>query len=191
MDTPKEYLEFKNRAQWRNWLQRNHETASEGWLVIARVKYQDLGISLDQAVEEALCFGWIDGTLRSIDEKQYALRFSPRTRTSNWCMRNIRRVEKLIQAGRMTPAGLIKIEEAKANGRWQAAIQREKVDEIPESLERELIKVEGGLAAYEALTMTKKKGYIYWIQTAKRDDTKKRRIKSIIEEILNEQSFTK
>lgn len=179
------YLEFSDRDQWREWLETNHATGPEAWLVIYKSKYRDLGLTLDEAVEEALCFGWIDGVLNPLDERCYALRFSPRTANSIWSMSNIRRVEKLIALGKMRQAGRLKIVEAKETGAWDAAIRRERVDVIPEGLEKALRKHAGALAAYRALPDSRKKQYIYWLQTAKRDDTVQRRIRKIVAEVLN------
>ena len=103
-----DYLTFANREQWRIWLEQHHTTEEAVWLVLFKKKYTNLGLGLEQAVEEALCFGWIDSTLKSIDDKCYALRYSPRKRVSTWSMSNINRVEKLIAEGKMTGAGLLK-----------------------------------------------------------------------------------
>ena len=105
-------------------------------------------MTLDEAVEEALGFGWIDSTLNSIDDKRYALRYSPRTGTSIWSISNITRAEKLITEGRMTGAGLAKIAEAKENGEWNEAVIREDVDTIPEAPLLALSMEKGTLAAY-------------------------------------------
>jgi uncharacterized protein YdeI (YjbR/CyaY-like superfamily) len=180
------YLEFENRDQWRGWLEKNQATKTEAWLIIFKKKYRELGLTLDEAVEEALCFGWIDGQLKSLDERRYALRYSPRTRFSTWSMSNIRRVEKLIAQGKMTTAGLQKIDEAKENGEWEAAIQREQVDIIPKELETELQKHPGALSAYQAKSASQKKQYIYWLQKAKREETKQRRVQKIVDEVVNQ-----
>ena len=179
------YLEFKNREQWRTWLDKNHASETEAWLVLFKKKYRDLGLTLDAAVEEALCFGWIDGTLRSLDEQRYLLRYSPRRRNSIWSMSNIQRVEKLMADGKITDPGLSKITEAKENGEWEAAIRREQVDIIPEELESELRKKDGGLSAYRALPDSRKKQYIYRVQCAKREETKQRRVQKIVDEVLS------
>jgi len=165
-------------------LETNHATDTEAWLVIFKKKYRDLGLTLDEAVEEALCFGWIDGVLNPLDERCYALRFSPRTPYSIWSMSNIRRVEKLTAQGKMTEAGSLRIAEAKENGEWDAAIRREQVDLIPEELESALRNHAGALSAYQALPDSRKKQYIYWLQTAKREETKHRRIHKIVDEVL-------
>jgi uncharacterized protein YdeI (YjbR/CyaY-like superfamily) len=185
MTRPANILEFENRDQWRWWLEKNHATETEAWLILYKVKYQDQGLTLDEAVEEALCFGWIDGKLKSLDDVRYTLRFSPRTSKSIWSMSNIRRVEKLTAEGKMRQAGERKVAEAKENGEWGAAIRRERVDIIPEDLEIALQKIEGGLSAYRTLPDSRKKQYIYWLQSAKRVETVQRRIQKIIEEIFD------
>jgi len=124
--------------------------------------------------------------MKSIDEKCIALRFSPRRKNSIWSMSNIQRVEKLIAEGKMTAAGELKINEAKENGQWEAAIRREQVDIIPKDLERALMEKSGALSAYQALSNSRKKHYIYWLQSAKREETKKRRILKIVEEVTNQ-----
>jgi uncharacterized protein YdeI (YjbR/CyaY-like superfamily) len=177
-------VEFGHRDEWRSWLEKHHLLEPEAWLVIHKKKYEDQGLGLVAAVEEALCYGWIDGKLRSLDDKRYALRFSPRTGSSVWSMSNIQRVERLIQEGRMTEAGLQKIAEAIENGQWEAAIRRERVDVIPEGLERALQEHRGGIAAYRALTASRKKQIVYWLQSAKRQATRERRIQSVVEEVL-------
>lgn len=184
MTSQKRPLKFQNQELWRQWLTKHHAVETDVWLILYKKKYQDQGLSLDEAIEEALCFGWIDGKLKRLDEKCYKLRFSPRTTTSIWSISNIRRVEKLIKEGKMTEAGNQKIYEAKENGEWEAAIRREQVDIIPADLESELLKIDGGVAAYHALPRSHKKQYIFWLQSAKREETKKRRIEKIIDEMI-------
>jgi uncharacterized protein YdeI (YjbR/CyaY-like superfamily) len=179
-----EYLRFANREQWRQWLVQNHATKEEFWLTLFKKKYRHMGLSLNQAIEEALCFGWIDSTLHTIDDKCYALRFSPRKKNSIWSISNINRVKKLIAEGRMTDAGLTKIKEAKENGEWDAAIQREQVDSIPEVLLQALNEKQGALEAYKALKNSRKKQFLYWLQSAKREETVNRRIQKIISEVM-------
>jgi uncharacterized protein YdeI (YjbR/CyaY-like superfamily) len=180
------YLEFENRDQWRGWLEKHHATETDAWLILTKKKYRDHGLTLDDAIEEALCFGWIDGKLESLDERRYKLRYSPRTKNSTWSMSNIRRVEKLIAEGKMTKAGKQRIDEAKENGEWEDAIRREQVDIIPKELESALQKHTGALSAYQALPASRKKQYIYWLQKAKREETKQRRIQKIVDEVLNQ-----
>lgn len=186
MRTPDHFLKFTDRHEWRGWLEKHHQDEPEVWLLIYKKKFCDQGLDLDVAVEEALCFGWIDSTLNKHDEKSYLLRFSPRKENSIWSVSNIQRAEELMRAGRIKEAGLITIEQAKENGQWQAAIQREQVDLIPKDLETALRGILGGLDAYQALPASRKKQLIFWLQSAKREETRKRRIKSIIEEVLRD-----
>lgn len=162
---------------------QHHAAAAEAWVIIYKMKFGAEGLTLDEAVEEALCFGWIDGKLHSLDEKRFALRYSPRTPNSTWSISNIRRVEKLIAAGKMTPAGELSIAAAQANGEWQAAIRREQVDIIPPELELALEQQPGALSAYRALPDSRKKQYIYWLQQAKREETKQKRIQKIVKQV--------
>ncbi len=128
-------LRFANRTQWRSWLQEYHATASAVVLVIQRAKYRASGLGLEEAVEEALCFGWIDSTLRSLDERCCLLRFTPRRRGSVWSIRNVHRIKHLLEEGRVAAAGLQTIAEAKESGAREAAIRRAEPDRVPPELE--------------------------------------------------------
>jgi uncharacterized protein YdeI (YjbR/CyaY-like superfamily) len=114
-------LHFTTVDEWRTWLKANHATQDEVWLMIYKRHAETPSVTLTETVEEALCFGWIDSQMQPIDEERYALRFTPRRKTSNWSERNKGWATKLIEEGRMTEAGLAKIEEAKRNGRWDRA----------------------------------------------------------------------
>lgn len=131
MNLPADYLKFDSRDAWRAWLERHHATSREAWVVHSKKSAVQRFVGYEEGVEEALCFGWIDGRLRSIDAESYALRYSPRGRRSIWAESNKRRVEKLIREGRMTPAGLAKVAEAKENGEWDAGAAHQDVDTIP------------------------------------------------------------
>ena len=131
-------LPFTSRDDWRAWLEENHATATEAWLIHYEKHTGKPGLSLNEAVEEALCFGWIDGVLKPIDEEKFALRYSPRKKGSVWSETNKRRVAKLIKQGRMIEAGLAKVREAKASGEWHAATLREDTTNIPEDLRQAL-----------------------------------------------------
>src|SRR5512136_3086462 len=130
MTTLNPQLHFTHRDEWRAWLAANHAIAKEAWLVIHKKHASKSGLSLEDAVEEALCFGWIDGVMHRIDDEKFALRFSPRKKSSVWSQVNKRRVAKLIEQGRMTEAGLAKVKEARANGQWRAATRREDTTNI-------------------------------------------------------------
>jgi uncharacterized protein YdeI (YjbR/CyaY-like superfamily) len=185
MDKTPNFLEFRDRLAWRSWLEKHHGTESEAWIAIQKKGSELPAMTLDEAVEEALCYGWIDGQLRSRDEQAYLLRFSPRRRNSVWSMSNIQRVEKLLRSGAMREAGLIEVRRAKESGRWQAAMDRERPEEIPPELVAALRQKKGAIAAYRGLPDSKKKQYVYWIQSAKRDQTRRKRIEEIVKRVLS------
>lgn len=180
MEEPLNPLDFSDRLAWRSWLADQHAVALEAWLVIQKKSSKLEGLFLEEAVEEAICYGWIDGKLLSLDDQRYLLRFSPRRPNSVWSVTNIRRVEHLVSAGMMTEAGLAAVQNGKQSGQWQAAIEREDPDTIPPDLETALKQTEGGIAAYRKLPITQKKQYVYWIQSAKREQTKQKRIAEIV-----------
>ena len=162
---PTNPLEFATPEQWRAWLEVNHASAAEAWLILYKVKYADQGMTLEDATVEAMCYGWVDSVLKSLDERRYALRYTPRKPNSVWSMSNIRRVEQLTAEGRMADAGLRAVAEAKANGQWDAAIRREQVDVIPEALETALQQIEGGVAAYLALPASRRRQVMFQSST--------------------------
>ncbi len=123
--TDSEFFEFASAGEWRAWLKTHHATRTEAWLRLFKSGYRHRGLGLDQAVEEALCFGWIDSSLRTRDEKSFLLRFSPRKPRSVWSTCNVARVEQLTRESRMTKAGRARVEEAKRNGQWLRAIVAE------------------------------------------------------------------
>jgi uncharacterized protein YdeI (YjbR/CyaY-like superfamily) len=114
-------LAFATSTEWRAWLEQNHAIKEDVWLMISKKHAETPSVTLQEAMQEAICFGWIDSSMQPIDGDRYALRFTPRRKTSNWSERNKGWAAKLIEEGRMTEAGLAKIEEAKRNGRWDRA----------------------------------------------------------------------
>lgn len=183
MAEDRELLTFTNRNEWRAWLESHHAGTAEAWLVLHKKGAGEASLTLDEAVEEALRFGWIDGLLKSLDSSRYSLRFSPRRAGSVWSISNIRRAEKLIDEGLMTEAGLAKITEAQQNGQWEAAIQRERTDVIPADLEKALRRRKGALAGYRSLADSRKKQLLHWLLTARSQTTRQRRIEAIVREV--------
>jgi len=171
---------FKNRDDWRAWLADNHAVEKEIWLVLHKKHTGKQSISYDEAVEEALCFGWIDGIVKSMDDEKYALRFSPRRGGSVWSEANKKRVARVIAQGRMTKAGLVKIKEAKKNGEWDKAAQREDVTNVPTDLRRALQANRAAQRYFDALAPSHQRQYIYWITDAKKDETRRRRIQAAL-----------
>ena len=132
-------LLFSNSEQWRNWLEQNHNSIKEVWLIHYKKNSSKSSVSYNDALEEALCFGWIDSIMKSIDDEKFILKYSPRKTKSIWSKRNKEKAEKLIKVGKMTDAGLVKIEEAKNNGFWDNAYTNKDRDEIPEDLKNALL----------------------------------------------------
>ena len=180
----RELLSFEDRDEWRAWLASNHDRATEAWIVIYKKSAREVALTLDEAQGEALCFGWVDVMSRRVDDARYALRFTPRRAGSLWSLTNIRHVERLIAAGRMTEAGMVKIDEAKQNGQWEAALASERTDVIPADLEKALRRRKGALAGYKKLTDSRKRQILHQLLSAKNPATRQRRIEAIVQHVL-------
>ena len=176
-------IEFTNRKQWSDWLEKHHDNQNEIWLIIQKKKHRRTLFGLEEAVEEALCYGWIDSVLKPIDSKKYMLRFSPRQKNSIWSKNNIDKVNKLMTEGKMKEPGLIKVNESKLNGQWEAALKRENTNEIPNDLRNALRRRKGAIKEFWSLTQSRKKQLLYWLETAKKEKTRKNRIQKIVDEV--------
>ena len=177
----KNLLTLKSREQWHEWLEIHHALETEVWLVHFKKHTGKAGFTYEDAVQEALCFGWIDGILKRIDDQRYALRYSPRKSRSIWSESNRNRVEQLIKEGKMAEAGVIKIRDAKANGEWDKSIEREKDSGIPEDLSRALAGNKEALKNFEIFSQSLKKRFIWWVTEAKREETRRRRIEKVVD----------
>jgi uncharacterized protein YdeI (YjbR/CyaY-like superfamily) len=169
-----------DREAWRAWLQENYGTEKEAWLVINKKHATRPGISYEEALDEALCFGWIDGLLRSVDDETFTLRFSPRRPRSIWSEGNKDRAQRLIEQGRMTEAGLEKIREAKENGEWDKASEREDTATLPSDLAAALEADDLARSNWSQLAPSQKKQYLYWISSARTQETRQRRIRETV-----------
>ncbi len=165
----------KTRAEWRKWLVTNYALSKGIHLVIIRKKADVAGITYSDAVEEALCFGWIDGTANSLDKQSYKLYMSPRKPGSVWSKLNKQRIRKLIKDGSMTPVGLAKIEAAKKDGSWT---KLDAIDNlaIPEDLLEQLSANSEARRNFEAFSPSSKKIILFWVASAKREETRRKRI---------------
>ena len=173
-------LDFKDGQEWRQWLQLNHDVENDALLLIYKKRSTKAGISYDKALEEALCFGWIDGKMRSVDNDKFVLRFSPRKAKSVWSKINKEKAELLISQGKMTEVGLAKIEEAKKNGLWEEAYTNRKRDVIPTDLENALSENRIAWVNFHNFANSYRNMYIGWVNNAKTDDTRKRRITEVV-----------
>jgi uncharacterized protein YdeI (YjbR/CyaY-like superfamily) len=168
-------------AAWRDWLDTNHEDPGGVWLVVAKKgTTEPTSLTYDQAVEEALCFGWIDGQAGRRDEATFLQRFTRRRRQSPWSRRNVDRVERLHAAGRMRPAGLAEVERAKADGRWAAAYAGSASIEVPDDLATALAAEPTARAAFDSLSRTNRFAILYRIGGAKKPETRVRRIEQFV-----------
>ena len=174
-------LYFKTSDAWRTWLQNNHDQTNGVWLIFFKKDTEKPSILYEAAVEEALCFGWIDSIIKKIDDEKYARKFTPRKDSSKWSNLNKRRVEKLIAEKRMTTIGLAKVEIAKRNGQWEKPDRPQIQDEPPAEFKLALDQHRKAKENFEQLAPSYQKQYIGWIAVAKRPQTRKRRIKEAIE----------
>lgn len=173
-------MAFATRAELEAWLDENH-AASEG----IRLKLAKKGSGIDSvshsdAIDVALCYGWIDSQASKLDDACWLLRFTPRRTKSKWSQVNRTRVQSLIETGRMTPAGMREIERAKADGRWDAAYAPPSTATVPEDLQRELESNDAARAFFETLDSRNRYAILYRLQDAKRPETRKRRIEKFI-----------
>jgi uncharacterized protein YdeI (YjbR/CyaY-like superfamily) len=173
-------VHFTNRDDWRSWLAENHGTEKEIWLIHYKKHTGKPTIAYEEAVEEALCFGWIDGVLRRLDEDRYVLRYSPRKNKSIWAESNKERAERMIKQGRMTEAGLAKIREAKKNGEWDKAISTQDGPVIPPDLKETLAGNRKAMKNFDNFAPSRQKQLIWWVTSAKRDETRQRRIEETV-----------
>jgi uncharacterized protein YdeI (YjbR/CyaY-like superfamily) len=170
-------LIVSDASAWLEWLGENHADPAGVWLVLAKKGTEEpTSLTYDQALEEALCHGWIDGQARRRDEGTYRQRFTPRRKRSAWSKRNTGLAERLRAEGRMHPAGQAEVERAKADGRWEAAYAGPATIEVPPDLTEALAAEPKAQAMFETLNSQNRYAILYRIATAKRADTRARRI---------------
>jgi uncharacterized protein YdeI (YjbR/CyaY-like superfamily) len=173
-------LYVKTREEWRAWLEKNH-TLSEGvWLIYYKKHTGKPRVPYNDAVEEALCFGWIDSLVKKLDEERYCQKFTPRNENSEWSDLNKQRVQNMIDQGLMTEAGLLKIRAAKKKGKWDKKSVRQMGPETTEEFEKALKSNEIARINFEKLSPSYKGHYLGWIASAKRPETRERRIREAI-----------
>lgn len=163
------------RDEWRAWLEKNHTRTEGVWLVTYKKASGKPRVGYEEAVEEALCFGWIDSKANKLDDERSMLWMSPRKPRTGWARTNKERIERLIASGRMTAAGLAKIQAAKQDGSWNALDAAEAL-EIPPDLEKALAEHGAARQNFEAFPPSTKKGILTWIGTAKKPETRAKRV---------------
>ena len=173
-------LAFKSSADFRKWLTVNHDTVDGIWLRIFKKASGKKTITYDEALDEALCFGWIDGLKKTYDELSFIQRFTPRRARSGWSKRNTLHVERLTKAGLIMPAGIKAVEAAKVDGRWQAAYESPRDATPPEDFLRALGQDKKAKAFFESLNKANLYAIVYRLKTAKKPETRERRMQNIL-----------
>jgi len=176
-----EELFFETREEWRKWLEFHHDKSDGIWLVYYKKNTRIPSVAYNEAVEEALCFGWIDSKVQTIDELRYRQIFTPRKPRSVWSELNKQRVEMMIEAGKMTPAGLVKIEVAKKNGQWEKSYNWKEPAGLPDDLKTALLQNPQVWENFNRFSKSSQNTYIYWISAAKRAETRQNRISKVVD----------
>ena len=177
---PMKQVYVKSRSQWREWLTQHHDKSDGVWLVFYKKHTGKPSLAYDEAVEEALCFGWIDSIIKRIDDDRYARKLTPRKPDSLWSELNKKRIARLQKQGLMMEAGMAKVKEAKASGQWNRPDRPQLSFDIPEELASELAKNRKAREFFDRLAPSYQRQYIGWIAVAKRQETKERRLKEAI-----------
>lgn len=174
-----EEIYINNRRTWRRWLEKNHRTSRGIWLVYYKVTSHKASVRYPEAVREALCFGWIDSKVQSLDEERYRQIFTPRKSGSVWSRLNKQYIEELRAEGLMTAAGLEMIEAARQDGSWTALDAIEELI-VPPDFKKALKADAGAAKFYESLTRSVKKAVLFRLSSAKREETRKKRLTDIM-----------
>lgn len=180
-------LQFESADQWRAWLDVHHDATQGVWIQIFKKASGVPTVTYAEALDEALCYGWIDGQKKSYDNESYVQKFTPRRPRSMWSKRNIEHVARLTEQGLMTPAGLREVMRAKQDGRWHAAYDSPATMTMPIEFTAALAANPKALAFYETLSKSQLYSIGYRLQTAKRPETRTRRIADILQKLENNQ----
>ncbi|MBV9001100.1 MAG: YdeI/OmpD-associated family protein [Solirubrobacterales bacterium] len=181
--TPRDDLpihEFDDRTAWKRWLEEQHGSSPGVWLKIARKASGIPTVTHPEALEEALCYGWIDGQRAPHDDTFFLQRFTPRRARSRWSQINRSKAIELIELGRMAPAGLAQVEAAKADGRWEAAYAPQSSRTVPEDFQKALDENPAAKEFFATLRGVRRYAFIYRIGDAKRPETRARRIREYV-----------
>jgi uncharacterized protein YdeI (YjbR/CyaY-like superfamily) len=171
---------FVSRAAFEKWLAANHEGSPGVWIEFAKKGSGLRSVTYPEAVEVALCYGWIDSQLASVDEKRYRQRFTPRRSRSKWSRINCAAMERLLTEGRLAPAGIREMEAAKKDGRWEAAYPSARAMTVPPDLEARLSKSPRARRAFEQLNGQNRYAILYRLHDAKRAETRQRRLDQFV-----------
>lgn len=183
-----ETIYCKNRKEWREWLQKNHLSKEGIWLIYYKKHTGKSSVFYNEAVEEAICFGWIDGQIRKIDDEKYMQRYSPRTFKSLWSVINVGRAKKMIEQGRMIEKGLKIFQDGI---KTKERVPSSKSFSIPSYLKMALIKNKKAWSNFQRFAPSAKLAYVYWVTIAKTSDTRQKRIEKTVKSIEQNKIFGK
>lgn len=175
-----EVIRFAGPAELEAWLAENHASSPGLWLKIAKKGAPEPSVTYAEAIELALCFGWIDSQKRGLDEEHFLQRFTPRRPRGRWSRINREKAEALIDAGRMRPAGLAEVEAARGDGRWEAAYEGQRTAKVPADLQRELEGSPAAAEAFAALDGANRYAILYRLDEAKKPETRERRLRKFV-----------
>ncbi len=181
MPTDFEIVLFANQQAWRKWLAKQHAKAPGLWLRFAKKGSGVASVTYEEALDVALCYGWIDGLKKKYDEQTYMLRFTPRGPRSVWSKINRNKVLALIESNQMQPAGLSAIERAKQNGQWDAAYDGQSTIEVPDDLQAELNKNAKAKKFFATLDKVNRYAILFRLQTAVKSETRAKRLRQFVE----------
>ena len=179
----------RDRGDWSLWLRENGQKVGDIWMIFEKGDAVSQSLTCDEALDEALCCGWIDSLIKKIDERYYARRFSRRRDTSKWSTINKLRVERLFAEGRMQPAGIAVVEKARLNGMWDKPDRKPVQTRIPTALQEALRRNKEADQYVRSLTPSHRRRYITWIGTAKREETIRRRVSETIDLLKRKQTL--
>jgi uncharacterized protein YdeI (YjbR/CyaY-like superfamily) len=182
-------IEFETSDAFETWIEKNHAISTGIWMKIFKKDSGHKTISYAEALDVALCYGWIDGQKKSFDELAWLQKFCPRTAKSIWSKVNIGHVERLTNNAKMQPAGLLAVEKAKADGRWDRAYDSPSKMTIPEDFLKEISKNKKAEAFFKTLNKTNLFSIGFRLQTAKKQETREKRMKEIIEKLEKGEKF--
>ena len=182
-------LPFESKMKFAEWLAKNHDKSAGVWVKLAKKGSGIPSITITEALDVALCYGWIDGQRASFDENYYLQKYTPRRPKSIWSKINVENVKRLIASGEMKPSGLKAVEAAKQDGRWAAAYSSSKNIIVPEDFQSALSKNKKAKTFFESLTGSKRYSFLFRIETAKKAETRIKRILQFVEMLEKGETF--
>jgi uncharacterized protein YdeI (YjbR/CyaY-like superfamily) len=183
MDIPskRDIIRMKDRDAWRTWLEKNHGQKQSVWMLFPKKHTGKIALPYNDAVEEALCFGWIDSLVKKLDEESYIQKFTPRKKNSAWSLSNKKRVRAMIRLGKMTDAGLAKIVEAKKDGLWSRLDAVERLTSMPKGFVAALRAAPAARKNFRNMSPSTRKQFLWFIESAAREETRKKRTALVVQ----------